>query len=306
MIVKVVVPTYNASLYIKGQLKLLKDQTLKPSEILVIDSASSDGTRDIALSLGARVVVIKKEEFSHGRTRNMALHLLDNTDVVVFMSQDAIPKDRFLIEKLVKVLEGKVVASYARHVPREDAKPTEFAYRLFNYPDKEMEKGKELVRKLGIRTFFFSNVCSAIRFDIFKEVGGFPEDVAVAEDLVFAAKLVKEGYRIAYVPEACVYHSHNFGPIYYFRRYFDLGRSLRNYYWIVSNNHIGDHSRGILKEQLKFILKNRKILWIPYWILEGFLKFLGFHVGLRSHILPKNLVNFISLYPDLAEKTPLN
>ena len=306
MVVKVVIPTYNASCYIGDQISLLNTQTLKPSEILVIDSSSNDGTRDIALRLGARVVMIKKEEFSHGRTRNMAFHLLDDTDVVVFMSQDAVPKDRFLLENLIRALGGKVVASYARHVPRKDAKPTEFAYRLFNYPAREMEKGKELVKKLGIRTFFFSNVCSAIKFEVFKKVGGFPEDVAVAEDLVFAAKLMKKGYRIAYVPEACVYHSHNFGPIYYFRRYFDLGRSLRNYYWIVSNNHIGDHSRGILKEQLKFILKNRKILWIPYWVLEGLLKFLGFHIGLRSHMLPKNLVNLISLYPDLAEETPFN
>lgn len=306
MVIKVVIPTYNASSYIENQLNLLNNQTFKPSEILVIDSSSSDGTRDMALRLGARVVVIRKEEFSHGKTRNMAIHLLDETDVVIFMSQDAVPKDRFLLEKLVDALGERVVASYARHVPREDAKPTEFAYRLFNYPDRGIEKGKELLKSLGVRTFFFSNVCSAIKFDVFKEVGGFPEDVAVAEDLVFAAKLVKKGYKIAYVPEACVYHSHNFGPIYYFRRYFDLGRSLRNYYWIVSNNHIGDHSKGILKEQLKFILRNRKILWIPYWILEGFLKFLGFQIGLRSHILPRNLVNLISLYPDFAEENPFN
>ncbi len=299
MVVKVIIPTYNASSFLEKQLEMLNSQTLKPKEILVIDSSSTDNTQKIALRNGARLVVIRKEEFSHGRTRNMAVGILGKTDIVMFMSQDAVPRDNLLIEKLVSVLSDNVVASYARHIPREDAKPTERVFRFFNYPEESMIKDSSTSSRLGVRTFLFSNVCSAIKYEVFEKVGGFPEDVAVAEDMVFAAKLIKNGYRIAYVPSAAVYHSHNFGPLYYFRRYFDLGRSLKNHYWIISNNHMEEQGRKLLKEQLKFIFKEKKNpLWLPYWFIENFLKFIGFYIGLKSEKLPRSLVDKISLYPN--------
>ena len=96
------------------------------------------------------------------------------------------------------------MASFGRQIPRPDASPTENFTRLFNYPETPMIKGIEDLPRLGIKTFFFSNVCSAIKTKEFKELGGFPENIIMFEDLIFAAKAILKGYKIAYVPEAKV------------------------------------------------------------------------------------------------------
>ncbi len=80
---------------------------------------------------------------------------------------------------------------------------------------------------MGIKTFFFSNVFSAIRRKEFEEIGGFPENVIMFEDMLFAAKLIERGYKIAYVPEAKVIHSHDYSLVQQFRRYYQAGVSFK-------------------------------------------------------------------------------
>ena len=70
--------------------------------------------------------------------------------------------------------------------------------------ERPMLKNKKVQPEIGIKTFFFSNVCSAIKTKEFKELGGFPENIIMFEDLIFAAKAILKGYKIAYVPEAKV------------------------------------------------------------------------------------------------------
>ena len=56
------------------------------------------------------------------------------------MTQDAMPKDDRLIEKLVEPLQGEVAVAYARQLPREDSTPVESYTREFNYPAKSRIK----------------------------------------------------------------------------------------------------------------------------------------------------------------------
>jgi len=279
--ISVIIPTLNAEKYIKKQLELLWSQTVKPSEILVVDSSSEDSTVDIARSLGANVYVIPREEFSHGKTRNEAARRAKG-DVLIFLSQDAIPYNELMIEKLIAPLPQKdVIASYGRHVPRSDSKPTEFVARLMNYPNYGMQKDFSLLGSMGAKTFFFSNVCSAVKKDLLFKVGGFPEDVLVAEDFIFAAKALKQGYKVVYVPDAMVIHSHNFSPLEYFKRYYMIGKSLGKYRWVIENDKLGYEGRKILKEQLKFVVREKKFHWIPYIFVENAFKYIGFKTGTK-------------------------
>ena len=230
--VSVVIPTYNAEQYIDGLLKSLTRQTAVP-EIVVVDSSSSDGTVDIAESYGAKVLQIKKEDFNHGGTRNLGAGQADG-DVVVFLTQDALPADPRSIGALAEALEDpETAASYGRQIPREDAMPTERFARCFNYPDKPVLKSWNDIPQLGIKTFFFSNVCSAVRVKEFKKLGGFPENLIMFEDMLFAAKLLRDGYRIAYVPGARVIHSHNYGWVQQFKRYEMAGISFSENPWFL-------------------------------------------------------------------------
>ncbi len=121
------------------------------------------------------------------------------------MTQDSLPADEYSLENLLKPLvSNEAIASYGRQIFNQDAAPTEQFARIFNYPDTPTVKGIDDLPKLGIKTFFFSNVCSAIKTKEFKELGGFPENIIMFEDLIFAAKAILKGYKIAYVPEAKV------------------------------------------------------------------------------------------------------
>jgi rhamnosyltransferase len=84
--ISVIIPTLNAEEQIHGLLISLKNQSV-PCEIILIDSSSSDLTVRTADSLGAKSIIIRREDFDHGRTRNLgASHAAG--DIMVFLTQD--------------------------------------------------------------------------------------------------------------------------------------------------------------------------------------------------------------------------
>ena len=153
---------------------------------------------------------IETEDFDHGGTRDGAASLLDG-DLILFMTQDAVPADVYLVEKLVSAFEKeKVAAAYARQLPDKDCDIIERYTRSFNYPKESSVKTKADLDRLGIKTFFCSNVCAMYRRSIYEKLGGFVKHTIFNEDMIFAGKLIQEGYAIAYVAEARVVHSHNY------------------------------------------------------------------------------------------------
>ena len=106
---------------------------------------------------------ISKEMFDHGGTRMCGVKHSD-ADIVIFMTQDAVPADKNLVANLVKGLEEKDTAvCYARQLPNENCRIVERYTRSFNYPDESRKKGKADIEEMGIKTFFCSDVCAAYR-----------------------------------------------------------------------------------------------------------------------------------------------
>jgi len=292
--VTVIIPTYNASVYLTQLTKGLGQQQEHIREIIVIDSSSSDDTPEIVKQNGDKLLTIHKNEFNHGRSRNLAaFEAIGN--IIIFLTQDSLPCDEYFIKNLIKPLKDpQIIASFGRQVPQHDASPTEKFARLFNYPDTPMIKKVEDLPKLGIKTFFFSNVCSAIKIKEFKELGGFPENIIMFEDLIFAAKAILKGYKIAYVPEAKVWHSHNFSLIQQFRRYQDAGISLRNNAWIFEHTKANREGAEFLTKQIAYLSQHHQYQWIPYAIAESFFKFAGFWLGLHGMNSRKKMITFSS------------
>ena len=279
--VSVIIPTLNAEIYIDDLISILKRQSVK-CEIIIVDSSSSDRTASIAASDNAKIVTVRKEDFNHGKARNIGVQEATG-DIVVFLTQDALPFDKHCLENLLKLLESsEIVASYGRQIPRSGASPVESFARLFNYDDKPMIKGREDISSTGIKTFFFSNVCSAIKVKEFKELGCFPENIIMFEDLIFAAKAILKGYKIAYVPEAKVFHSHNFSLMQQFHRYLDAGISLRNNAWIFEHAMANREGLTFLRQEILYLSKKHQYQWMPYAIAESVFKFAGFWLGLHG------------------------
>lgn len=100
---------------------------------------------------------ISKQEFDHGGTRHQGVQYSD-ADIFVMMTQDAMPVDSFLVERLTAHLTGKAASAYARQLPGEDSSEFERASRIFNYPEVSRCKTVADLEILGIKTFFCSNV----------------------------------------------------------------------------------------------------------------------------------------------------
>ncbi len=102
------VPTLNNETTIRGVLQGLKAQTVKPKKIIVIDSGSTDRTKEICLSEG--VEFYPKEHFGNferlglGRARNRILELIDTPYLLSVDSDIIIRPDH--IERALPVMEA--------------------------------------------------------------------------------------------------------------------------------------------------------------------------------------------------------
>jgi rhamnosyltransferase len=280
MKVSVIIPTLNAGPSIGKLISVLLSQDLAPSEIIVIDSSSADNTIPLAEAAGAKTIVIPRHAFNHGKTRNIAA-MQAKGDVLVFMTQDALPRDNTLIGTLTKpLLQPDIAAAFGRHIPRSDATPLEVFARQFNYPVQGSVKGIENAKAYGIKTFFFSNVCSSIQKERFREVGMFPEGIRANEDMLIAAEIMLKGFKVAYVPEAMVIHSHNYSLLTQFRRYYTIGSSLKAHQWILRYAQAEGEGIRFMKGQIRYVTERHKYFWIPYIFLESFAKYAGYRIGL--------------------------
>ena len=294
MKVSVIIPTRNGGKYLGRLFKTLKEQSVKPGQILVVDSSSNDDTTKICRDSGAELIKIEANEFDHGGTRNLAASRAIG-DILVFMTQDALFKENRSLENLITPLENTTIAaSYGKQIPKIDANPIEVFARSFNYPSVEVVKGIEDLPRLGIKTFFFSNACSAIKKIAYEEVGGFPEKTIMNEDMFLAVKLLMKGYKIAYQADAVVYHSHNYSLATQFKRYFDIGVFFNRNRWIRDSAKSEKEGFKYLKEMLRFLVGNKEWNWIPYALLDTTVRFLGYRVGLSESSLPLSIKKKVS------------
>ena len=116
-------------------------------------------------------------------------------------------------------------------------------------------------------------------------VGGFPKDVIFGEDTLVAAKLLLSGWKIAYVAEAKVHHSHAYSLRQEFQRYFDIGVLHAREAWL--RREFG----GVSPEGMRFVRSELSYLWrtskwlIPSALLRTVLKWIGYRLGRREKSL---------------------
>ena len=222
---------------------------------------------------------ISKREFDHGKTRREAVKK-SKAGIFVMMTQDAMPADEFLLERLTAPLSQKnMAASYARQLPGDDAGAVERFTRQFNYPPESRIKSAADITELGIKTYFCSNVCAAYRRDIYERQGGFPKRAIFNEDMIYAAGCIQAGYRIAYTAQAKVIHSHQYTNKVQFRRNFDLGVSQAEHPEIFRG--VPSESEGIklVKRTAVYLRENGKSREILPMCVTSIYKFFGYKLG---------------------------
>lgn len=303
MKVDVIIPAYKPGARFFEMIDRLEAQTQTVNRIIIMNTEQKEMEKqaDVRVFLEEHPRVglfhLRKEEFDHGATRNAGV-LHSDADVFVCMTQDALPEDDKLIANLVQALfsEEKTAAAYARQLPEADCNVIERYTRQFNYPAQSRIKSREDLPELGIKTYFCSNVCAAYRRDVFEQLGRFVNHTIFNEDMIYAARAVQAGYKIAYAADACVIHSHNYTAWQQFTRNFDLGVSHVQYPEIFAGIAPEGEGMKLVGQTAKYLAGSHPLL-LPKLIVYSGMKWLGYRFGKKYEKLPRAWVKKMSMQP---------
>lgn len=298
-VIALVVPTLNGGEGWAKCLAAIQRQSLQPDVKLVIDSGSIDNTVEAAKSHGFTVQQIRKDEFDHGGTRQMAVERLVDTDIIVFMTQDAILAAHDSLDILVAALSRDgIAAAYGRQLPHAGAKLIESHMRLFNYPDTSATRSAEDIPALGIRAAFCSNSFAAYRRKALLGLGGFPNRQIMIEDAIVAGKAILAGWKLAYVAEAAVFHSHSYTTLDEFRRYFDIGVAHARSKDLFSQlGNVRGEGLRFVRSEIRYLLRHNKLL-VPLSLLRAAVKLLGYNLGCNERRIPASVKRYLSMHTD--------
>ena len=189
----------------------------RETDLLIVDSGSTDSTIEIARSQGARVLELPPGEFDYSKAMNIGI---DNVlgDIVVSLSAHAIPADEGWLATMVAAFEDPRVAGVSsRQVPWPDAPWKEVERIRVVFGETRFVYGLENEAEI-----VFSNAASGIRRTAWREQ---PFTLPAVEDLDWARRVVASGWKIVYEPGAAVFHSHSESPRAQARRLIDISRA---------------------------------------------------------------------------------
>lgn len=344
--IDVVIPVYRPDERLRRLLLRLKQQTVKPARILLVNTEETLFDPETVKGIdGVEVIHIRKCEFDHGGTRHMAACRLQGA-FLLFLTQDAVPADTHLIEALYRMIEtplpeklagslqrrameqpqlysqdekgaaedlteesgntkgcrqnsfrdaGKICVAYACQLPAPDCGELERFTRSFNYGSEDQIKTVEDLPRLGIKTFFCSDVCALYRRSSYEELGGFVRRAIFNEDMIFAANVIQNYGAIGYCAQAKVIHSHNYSGRQQFHRNFDLGVSQAEHPEVFAAVRSESEGVKMVKQSAAYFWKKGKGYLIPKLIWQSGCKYLGYRLGKNYQKLPMWLVKWCTM-----------
>ena len=296
MHISVIIPTYNAEQYLPLLLKNLKKQTLS-FELIIIDSSSTDNTLEIAREYADHIMTIPKDEFDHGGTRTKAAKLASG-ELIIFLTQDALPYADDSLEKLITVFKAPSVAvAYGRQLSYEKTNLFGKHLRAFNYPDISYTRVLKDKEKFGLKTAFLSDSFAAYRKTSLEEIGWFKDGLILGEDMYAGAKFLLQGKHLSYVSEASVYHSHSYSMLQELKRYFDTGVFHTQEKWLLDTFGKAEGEGGkYVKSEFNYLLQHKAYLRIPEFFIRNGLKYIGYKLGRNYKVFPKSMVKKLSMH----------
>ena len=181
--ISVVVPVLNEADSIRLLIEGLLNQTLPPQEIVITDAGSTDGTADVVeefIRKGAPVKLIRESFALPGRARNVAAANA-KSEWIAFTDAGIRPEPSWL-EALFRKAETdhNVDVVYGTYEPEIRTFFEECAAIAYVPPPNRVDGG--MARPYSI-------VSALMRREVWESVGGFPEDLRSAEDMLFIRRV---------------------------------------------------------------------------------------------------------------------
>jgi glycosyltransferase involved in cell wall biosynthesis len=197
--ISVVVPVRDEEDSIRSLIEGLLAQTLLPREIVITDGGSVDATREIIegfINRGAPVRMFREHDSLPGRARNVGVEHAQS-DWIAFTDAGTRPEPQWLAALASRVNQtGDVDVVYGSFAPITDSFFRECAAMAYLPPPLEID---------GVLTSCKSIASAMMRRQVWAAVGGFPEHLRSAEDLLFMQKIEAQGFRELRAPEAMVH-----------------------------------------------------------------------------------------------------
>jgi rhamnosyltransferase len=209
--VSIVLRSFNEAWALRDTLPALAAQGYRNWELIVFDSGSTDGSVELIRAAQPRhFIQLKPHEYRPGRVLNQGMQLARH-DRVIFLNADATPQGSGWLAPLVLELADPTVAAvFGRQIPRPDClAPFARDYDRCYGPERESAQWDH----------FFSMVSSGLRRDVWAH-RGFIETMQYSEDDEYTRWCRSQGFKIRYVPDSVVMHSHNYTPRQAFKRSF--------------------------------------------------------------------------------------
>ena len=194
----IVIRTLNEAKHVGALFQGIHEQNYTDWEIILVDSGSTDGTVDIARQNGATIYHIPRDEFTFGRSLNLGCGKAKGS-YLVFASGHVRPTNNNWLRNLIEPFgEPSVAMVYGRQRGTDSNRLSEVRDLQMNYA---------AASSILVNQPNGNNGNAAIRYDLWRR-NPFDESLPGLEDVDWAKRIQKEGYRVYYAADASVYHIH--------------------------------------------------------------------------------------------------
>lgn len=291
----IIVRCYNEEEHIGRLLTGIMEQTLRDIEIIIVDSGSTDATLKIASRFPVRIVSIKPEEFSFGRSLNIGCEKAIG-DFIVIASAHVYPIYKDWLEKILEpFVDHEVGLVYGKQRGNETTKYTEHQIFAKWFSEKS---------NLNQKHPFCNNANAAIRRELWNKIP-YDENLTGLEDLDWSKKILSLDYKIAYVSDAEIVHVHN-----------ETFRKIYNRYYreALAFKQIFPDEIFRFREFIKFTVANSITDYYHAWHDKAFfgnlfsipifrfMQFWGTYKGFLEHGIITSEVKQTFYYPRKMEK----
>lgn len=208
-LLSIVIRAYNEAAHLGRLLDGIARQTVRDAEIILVDSGSTDDTVGIAQRAGARVVSIRPDEFTFGRSLNVGM-AAGTADITVIASAHVYPVYPDWLEKLTAPFaDPQVALTYGRQRGMATTKYSEHQVFARWFPDLSNPRQTHP---------FCNNANAAIRRSLWEQ-HPYDETLTGLEDLAWAKWALSQGHVVAYAAEAEIVHVHDERPAQVYNRY---------------------------------------------------------------------------------------
>lgn len=212
--VSIVVPSWNKLEFLKQMMESVDKNTQWPFELIIVDNDSNDGTREFVLSSNFKMdgQYIRNEENRGFAIPNNQGAKVAKGNFLCFLNNDTIVTKGWLTammkvfseEKAVGVVGARLVHPGAGTIQHAGIVEYKSGVPDHIYFKKPMNYPPAMKRK---QYFAVTGACMVTPKGLFEEVGGFDERYWCGwEDMDYAQRVKRKGYRIYYEPTSLVYH----------------------------------------------------------------------------------------------------